>query len=265
MNAYTLFSGSSGNCILLCEGNTRILVDAGCSMKRISAALSCLDLSPSDLSGVIITHEHIDHTKALPQLTKHLSVPVYCQEAVAKELYLSLLEKDSAAASSLAACIRTVETGMEYELGSIVFTPFRTPHDSVDSQGFIIGDRVLGIATDLGHVSGEVRAYLSGCKTVILESNHDLKMLYDGPYPPYLKERVAGERGHLNNEACASFATHLVQMGCESLTLFHLSRDNNTPELALGETERALSELGARRGTDYTLQIAGRCEVTKVL
>ncbi len=265
MTCYTLFSGSSGNCIYLEDKNSRILIDAGGSMRQIREKLQMLSTDLDEIDGIFITHEHSDHTKGLPMIAKHLSIPLYCQREVAKEMYLSLLAKDARQAADLARCIRTVEPGQEYEVGSLCLTPFRTPHDSVDSQGFLVGDRELGIATDLGHVSDSVRQALLGCKKVILESNHDLDMLYDGPYPPYLKERVASDHGHLNNRACAAFCGELLQNGCDSFTLFHLSRENNTPACAKQECLSALNACGATETKDFALQIADRYEVTKVL
>ena len=267
MTCYTLFSGSSGNCIYLEEKNTRILVDAGGSQRQIETALSSLGVSLPDISAIFITHEHMDHTKALPVIAKNYPIPVFCQTEVAKEMYMALMQKNCRKeASCLARNIRTVLPGDEYEVGDLLITPFRTPHDSVASQGFIIGDRLLGIATDLGHISQEVCRYMTGCKNIILEANHDLSMLFDGPYPPYLKERVASDRGHLNNKDCAAFAADLLQAGCENFTLFHLSQENNTPSLALTETESALEmACGARVEKDFLLRAAGRFEVTKVL
>jgi len=182
-------------------------------------------------------------------------------------MYLTLMQKGSRVeASALARNIRTVCPGEEYEVGKLLITPFQTPHDSVDSQGFIIGDRELGIATDLGSVTPEVALYLTGCKNVILESNHDLEMLYNGPYPPYLKERVASGNGHLNNAECAAFAGKLLSAGCENFTLFHLSSENNTPQLALSETESVLSgKMCAVQDCDFRLRVAARHEVTEIL
>ena len=267
MICYTLFSGSSGNCIYLAEKNTHILVDAGGSQRQIETALSSLDVSLSDISAIFITHEHVDHTKALPVIAKNRSIPIYCQTEVAKEMYMALMQKGCRKeAAALARNIRTVLPGDEYEVGDILITPFRTPHDSVASQGFIIGDRLLGIATDLGHISQEVCRYMTGCKNVILEANHDLSMLFDGPYPPYLKERVASDHGHLNNKDCAAFASDLLQAGCEHFTLFHLSQENNTPSLALGETVKELkASCSAAPEKDFLLRVSSRFEVTKVL
>ncbi len=265
MVCYSLFSGSSGNCIYLEKLNTRILVDAGCSLKKITSNLTAIGTELSSIQAILLTHEHLDHIKALPMLLKHFSIPIYCQNEVAKKIYFDMLSSNLDTAKSFARMVRTIVPGEEYEIGDFSVSPFQTPHDSADSEGFVFDDRALGIATDLGHISPEVRKYLSGCRSVILESNHDLRMLYDGGYPPYLKERVAGDRGHLNNEACAHFSAELVQHGCEHLTLFHLSRDNNSPDLAMQEQKTALDGIGARIGSDLTLQTADRHEVTKVL
>ena len=267
MICYSLFSGSSGNCIYLEDGGSRVLIDAGGSMRQIDLALQKIGSSLSEIDAVWVTHEHSDHTKGLAVMAKHLSIPFYCQHKVAKELYMGLMQKGNRVeASALAKNIRTVNTGEEYEVGNLLITPFQTPHDSVDSQGFIVGDRDLGIATDLGHVSAEVSLYLTGCKNIVLESNHDLEMLYNGPYSPYLKERVASQNGHLNNGECAAFAGKLLSAGCENFTLFHLSSDNNTPELALSETESILCEkMGACKDRDFRLRVAKRHEVTRIL
>ncbi len=267
MVCYSLFSGSSGNCIYLEDGGSRILIDVGGSMRQIDLALQKVGTALCEIDAIWITHEHSDHTKGLPVMAKHLSIPVFCQHKVAKEVYLSLMQKGNRTeATALAKNIRTVLPGEEYEVGNLLITPFQTPHDSVDSQGFIIGDRELGIATDLGHVSPDVALYLTGCKNVILESNHDVKMLYDGPYPPYLKERVASDNGHLNNADCAAFAGKLLAAGCENFTLFHLSSENNTPKIALDETLAVLcGKMGAVQDRDFRLQVSRRHEVTRVL
>ena len=266
MTGYSLFSGSSGNCIYLREENTEILIDAGGSMKKIETALQEIGSSLSQISAIFITHEHSDHTRALPTICGKFQIPVYCQKKVAKEIYLELLRKEKKRdAAFLAKCIRTVEPGFEYEIGSILISPFSTPHDSVESQGFVIGEKLLGIATDLGHVTSEVENYLLGCKTVVMESNHDLEMLWNGPYPAYLKERVASDFGHLSNSSCSEFVKKLFLAGCQNFTLFHLSEENNTPETALLENQKALEEVGAALGEEVFLRVAARFEVTKIL
>ena len=209
MVAYSLFSGSSGNCLYVEEGGTKFLIDAGCSMRRIEQSLKQIGSSLSEINGLWITHEHSDHTKALTMICKTYSIPVYCQNEVAKSLYYSALSENALYGAALAKCIRTVSTGEEYELGDILVSPFRTPHDSVHCQGFVLGEGKLGIATDIGHVTSEVRRYLSGCENIVLESNYDWEMLQNGRYPLYLKERIASENGHLSNVDCAAFSAEL--------------------------------------------------------
>ena len=206
MVCYSLFSGSSGNAIYLKRNGTEILVDAGGSIRQIAAALASCGTSIEKISAVFVTHEHVDHTRGIGMLAKRFRLPVFCQTAVAKELYYDALRKDRKdEADALARTIRTVEPGEEYEWGDFVLTPFATPHDSVASEGFLIGDREIGIATDLGCVTAEVRRALTGCRSVILESNYDREMLLGGIYPPHLKARVSSDHGHLDNADCAAF------------------------------------------------------------
>lgn len=265
MIAYSLFSGSSGNCIYVKKEDTEILIDVGGSMKRVETALNEVGSTLSQISAIFLTHEHIDHVQALPVISKRCAIPVYCPEEVARDLYLSHLNRGKTAeAAALAKCIRTVLPGEEYEIGSVLVTPFATPHDSVASFGYILDDRVLGIATDLGEITSEVRGYLLGCQSVILESNYDRKMLFDGPYPLDLKERVASGHGHLCNRDCAAFSKELWKNGCRNFTLYHLSEENNTPEIAREETLAVLRGEG-ECVADSMVRVAKRYEVTKVL
>ena len=267
MTVYSLFSGSSGNCIFIRENNTRVLLDAGGSFKRISEALENIGETPASIDAILLTHEHSDHTMGLEGFLKKREVPVFCLKKVAKEIYLALLAKKGAGngASLLAKWIRTVEPGEEYEWGSVSFTPFSTPHDSMDSCGYVFNGKTLGVATDLGTVTPEVEEALCGCKNVILESNHDTEMLFSGPYPPYLKERVASDHGHLNNRDCASFACRLFCAGCRNLMLFHLSAENNDPELALETTRLALEQIEGFRDSGFSLSAALRRSETRLL
>ena len=265
MECYTLFSGSSGNCIFIRAGETSVLIDAGGNAKRIKDALLSVGGDPDRLNAILITHEHVDHTAALPVLLKGRSIPVFCQEKVARALYMGYQDAGKTRwAADFARCVRTVSPGAEYEAGEVIFSPFKTPHDSVDSEGFVLQEGALAVATDLGHVSDEVRRAMLGCRRAILEANHDLEMLWNGAYPYRLKERVASDFGHLNNFDCAAFLVDLFREGCRDFTLFHLSQDNNTPDLALSAARKALTEAGIDPG-EYGLRAAARYEVTCVL
>ena len=266
MECYSLFSGSSGNCLYLREGSAEILVDAGSNCKHIKDALNGIGTDLASLSAILITHEHVDHVAALPVLLCANPVPVFCQEAVAKEIYYGYQMRDKPKwAQVFAKCVRTVDPEKEYEIGDLVFSPFSAPHDSVDSEGFVFQEGKLGVATDLGHVSASVRRGLLGCENVVLEANHDLEMLWNGSYPYHLKERIASDNGHLCNADSAAFAAELFAAGCKNFTLFHLSQDNNTPPLAMEVYRETLRAAGAEAGKDYALRAASRREVTRIL
>ena len=265
MICFSLFSGSSGNSVFAKEKDTAVLIDAGGSCRRIAKALGCVGSSLSEISAILVTHEHTDHTAALGQLALKTQAPVFCLPKVAKEIYLSFLQKGkSGEAAALARRIRTIEAGSVYETGAIAFEPFSTQHDSVESCGYLLQGKKIGIATDLGCVTPAVREALTGCENVILEANHDLAMLFEGPYPPYLKERIASERGHLNNEDSARFAVELCAAGCRNLMLFHLSAENNLPEKARAAVREALKTSGADLSA-VRLVAAARSEVTRLL
>jgi len=248
----TIASGSSGNCTLVSYESTHILIDAGISLKRTVLALKEVGLEPSDLAGVLITHEHSDHVKGLFTLTKHYNVPVYATHKTAGALISSMPELGDA------LCV--FAPGESFGLGSLEIHSFGTPHDTPESVGYKLcgGLRTLALVTDLGFVPGSVLEAVRGCEAVILEANHDVEMLKNGRYPPFLKKRILGDRGHLSNEAGAQLALSLVQSGTKRLVLAHLSRDNNTPELAFSAVNSHLRNGGAVLGRDFEMSVAPR-------
>ena len=234
MRLVTFASGSTGNCALVSAGG-HILIDAGISLRRIRSHLSLSGLTPEDISGVLITHEHSDHISGLAMLVKYHKIPVYAPDAVAVSLRGSVPGID--------ACLREIVPGEMFSLGDMNIRAFPTPHDVRQSVGYRIeGDAVFGFATDMGHVTEEVVSGLSGADAVVIEANHDTDMLLAGPYPPYLKQRVLSERGHLSNDSSAALALRLAESGTRTIVLGHLSRENNTPSLAVGAVRRALGE-----------------------
>ncbi|MBR6530398.1 MAG: MBL fold metallo-hydrolase [Clostridia bacterium] len=194
MQCVSLFSGSGGNAIFVKRGESKMLVDAGVSFRRLALALQGLGEDICALDGVFFTHEHSDHIGALGMLLKKTSLPFYLDAACAEGAYDTLLTKDPSLAAEFVRRVRTVEAGADYEIGELCLTPFALPHDSAACLGAVFsndnGDKQLGIATDLGEMTTESRRALYGCSAVILESNHDVQMLTDGPYPPYLQERI---------------------------------------------------------------------------
>lgn len=249
MRCISLFSGSSGNALFVAEKNTRILVDAGVSFRRLARALNCLGEEIGALDCVFFTHEHSDHIGALPMLLKKTRLPLYLAAASAEAAYGQLAAKDAALAEEFIRRVRTVAPGEEYEFGEIVCAPFSLPHDSAACLGAVFGnereEKLLGIATDLGEMTREARQALCGCRAVVLESNHDPDMLENGPYPPHLQARIQSRFGHLSNPDSAAALEFLCKSGCERALLFHLSRENNTAELALSAANEALRAAGS--------------------
>ena len=243
MRVHVFASGSGGNCLLLEDQDTKVLIDAGISKRRVDAALKSLGCTMGDISGVLITHEHSDHISGLETLVKGREIPVYAPHTVAARL--------CGMKPDLEDSIHNIPVGAAFAIGSLGVTAFHTSHDTDESVGYRIeGEGVYAHATDTGCVTDEMRAALLGADTVLLESNHDEEMLRCGPYPFYLKRRILSDRGHLSNAACAAFARELAGSGTRQIILGHLSRENNTPAKAMAETGRALL------GTDTALYCA---------
>lgn len=222
----TLASSSGGNCILVRSGGTNLLLDAGISCRKITQRLKECGLTPGDLTGILVTHEHMDHVAGLSVLLRRRHIPVYASEGTCNAL--AFRQPD------VAAHLMVASAGSYFELGGVTITSFPTSHDAAQSVGYRVSDGThsAAVVTDLGEVTDYVEQVVSGSELVLLESNHDVGMVRNGPYPRHLQERILGRRGHLCNEAAADFALRLAQRGTNRFVLSHLSRDNNTPELA---------------------------------
>lgn len=252
-----LFSGSSGNCSLvknnICAGGGALLVDAGVSCRSILAALDQADILPRQLSGILVTHEHIDHIKGLAVLTRRFKIPVYASVEVLEYL------QDG---NYISPECPMYEISSPMEIGGMLVTPFDTPHDSVHSLGFRIDTAEgisIGIATDLGAVTDQVKAGLTGCDLAVLESNYDNSMLACSSYPYYLKRRIQSKQGHLDNLDCAEELAELIRQGTKRFILCHLSKENNFPELALQTVYGRMAQEGISAG-DFELLAARRSE-----
>ena len=231
MEFYTLASGSSGNCTLVCAGNSLLLIDAGISCRRIEQSLKALGLALGDLSAVFITHEHADHVGGLATLTKKCTAPVYVTRGVSHVLTCPVV---------------AFTAGDALELSDCTVRSFSISHDAIDPVGYRIDapDGSLGFLTDTGFVTDAAREALLGVDALLLEANHDIAALQNGPYPYFLKRRVLSSEGHLSNDAAAEFALCAVRSGTRDILLAHLSKENNTPELAEYAVARALQSAG---------------------
>lgn len=244
MTVTTLASGSSGNCILISHGDTHLLVDVGISCRRIKTALASLGLSCSDLSGILITHEHSDHISGLATLFKQYHLNVWCSEGTGRQLVYRI--------AFLGEVLHTFRPGESFTIGGLTVQAFATCHDAAESVGYTFTDGIhkLAVATDLGLVTGVVEQAICGCDVLLVEANHDPHMLMDGPYPYHLKQRILGAHGHLSNSDCAGLA---AKSGAKTVILAHLSAENNTPSLALNAVREAV-------GRDVCVEVAPRCE-----
>lgn len=234
MRIVTFASGSTGNCCLVSDGGVNVLIDAGISARRIVQGLGVLGLAPQDVCGVLITHEHSDHISGLPVLVKRTGMRIFAPSELCEVLKRVKPE--------LSESIDYIPPDGGLCVGDVRITAFPTPHDASASFGYRIeGSEVFAFATDTGHISDELLEGLQGADTVVIEANHDKVMLKNGPYPPFLKQRVLSKHGHLSNDDCAKLACLLADSGTRQIILGHLSQQNNTPEAAETAVAEALS------------------------
>jgi phosphoribosyl 1,2-cyclic phosphodiesterase len=228
----SLGSGSSGNATLLERGATRVMMDCGFNLGETKARLERLGLSPSDLTAVVVTHEHDDHLGGVPRFAKRYAIPVYLTRGTAQwlpeDFPLSL--------------VRIIDSHSPFAIGDLLVEPFPVPHDAREPVQYVFGDGAsrVGVVTDLGCTTAHVEEKLSSCDALVLECNHDLDMLMTGPYPVSLKHRVSGRFGHLSNRDSGALLANLDCSRLKHLIAAHLSRQNNTPALAVAALAKAL-------------------------
>ncbi len=227
----SLFSSSKGNCTYVFSDTTKILIDVGISSKRLTERLIKDNIKPEEIQAILITHEHSDHTKGIRVFSKKFNVPVFASEKTWGTL-VSLEIPDSLK--------HTFIVGTSFKIGDICINPFSIPHDAIDPCGFSMtsGKNKVTVATDMGHLTGELLYNFEKSDSILLEANHDVAMLRSGNYPYFLKERVIGNFGHLSNSLSAEAVEYLIKKGTKKFILAHLSEENNIPELAL-ETVRS--------------------------
>lgn len=218
-----LASGSKGNATLISDGETCILQDAGVSRKRLDERLHQLGVTPANIAGILITHEHTDHVRGLAQFARHAGVPVYATTATAQALDLN---GD--------ARVITFHPGDILTFGNISVQSYSVSHDAVDPVNYTYMSAAgakLGFATDLGHPCKLTHARLAGSNALIVESNYCPDMLRRGPYPPFLQQRIRGRQGHLSNEDALSLLESLRHDKLRLAVLVHVSEHNNHPDL----------------------------------
>lgn len=259
--ACQLFSGSSGNSIYISSRQTKFLVDAGVSAKRICTALSNIGEAGEDITAIFITHEHSDHINGIRVLASKYSIPVFAHKAVIESMLASGAINDK---------VNINEISDNMEIGGIEVVPFELSHDSAACVGYRFNtpdSRSISVCTDTGFVTDAAKKTITSSDMVFLESNHETSMLMNGGYPYYLKKRISSDCGHLSNTACSEFAVDLLKNGTTRLVLSHLSRENNHPDIARQTTVSALSQADFAENRDYRLKVSApeNCERPIVL
>lgn len=252
----SLGSGSKGNSVLIDNGKTRLLIDAGMTAKALQTKLSEIDLNLAEIDGILITHEHNDHIKGLQVVSKR--VPVYAHDytmdAITKKCDILLKNQ-------MTFCNDT------FSIGTLDITTFQVSHDATYPLGFSISDSNSKItyATDLGCASKNFLRIAKGSDIVVIESNHDVDMLMNGSYPGFLKRRVLSNKGHLSNLACAAIVNEIAESGTRKFLLSHLSEKNNLPELAYWTNANYLKHKGATLGKDIKLIVADQKNISGLI
>ena len=237
-----LYSGSKGNSVFIEAGGAKILIDAGRSARALCSALKEIGVDIDEIDAIFITHEHNDHTSALQTLSHKHNIPMHLTLRSA-QIFNGLCDE------KLCLCLSLHDKNdFRVQIKDLTVEAFPTPHDSRASVGYKLtykdGDEEVSIAyaTDTGYVSEPMLKNMLGAKYAVIESNHDLDMLRDGPYPFDLKARIASPHGHLSNVDCATLATHLALAGASHIMLAHLSEENNLPDLAFSEVRGAVAD-----------------------
>lgn len=246
----SLFSGSTGNCIYVENKDVAILIDAGVSAKKITEALKEHDFDINKIKGVFVTHEHDDHISGVRVFCSKNNIPVFSTVGT----YEGMCEKGAVNSKVETSIVSDITDMKDIGVGF-----FHTSHDTKESCGYVLdlGDKKIAVCTDLGIVTDEVHNALLGCDTVLIESNHDVKMLQNNEmYPFPLKRRIMSECGHLSNNACAQEIKLLLENGSTKFILAHLSRENNLPFLARETTKSMLEMCGHKETRDFLLSVA---------
>lgn len=247
----TLSSSSKGNCVLIIGEQTNMLIDAGINLKTLIEKLKLLNVEPGSIKAILSTHEHSDHSKSVGGFMRKFGSFLYCH-ADGKH---AMLEKIGNVDEK--KIITFFDS--EFSIGEFKIKSFKLPHDAASCVGFqiTVGANKFAYATDLGFASEETVNHLKNCKLVILESNHDEKMVVNNVnYSPQLKSRILSRHGHLSNMSCAKVVCTLAENNVKQVVLAHLSPENNTPELCYNTVCEYLFAMGITPGVNIKIDVA---------
>lgn len=259
LNFCSLYSGSSGNSLFVETKNTKILVDAGVSCKRIENALQDININPASIDGILVTHEHIDHVQGLGTLSKKYDLPVFVNQETLDSMPK---QKDKIADKN----IKKFKVSDTFEIGDLRINSFSIPHDAANPCGFNIlkDNKKISIATDIGHMTNNIIKNLEESLFIMLEANYDPEVLRCSSYPFSLKTRIAGPTGHLPNEMAGKTISYLLKSGLKQAMIGHLSKESNFPELAY---QTVLDELISNNYDEksFSLSVASRDVHSKLI
>ncbi len=262
MELCSIASGSSGNCIYAGSDECHLLVDVGVSGKRIDAGLNEIGLATSEIDCILITHEHADHIKSLGVISRKYGLPIYATQGT-----VDALLRDPSVGEMDRSLFRVIRAEVPFKVGDMTITPITKSHDAAEPVAYIMrsGLKSMAVVTDLGMYDDETVGKLQGLDVLLLEANHDVRMLQAGRYPYYLKQRILGDKGHLSNELCGQLLGQLLHDRFQRVILGHLSRENNYPQLARESVKMEIT-MGDNpyKGSDFPVDIAGRDEMSEL-
>lgn len=263
MRLCSIASGSSGNCIYVGNDKTHLLIDAGISKKRIESGLHTLDVKGEEITGILITHEHVDHIQGLGVFSRKYEVPIYGTRGT-----IEGIKKCGNLGKMPEGLLHEIHTDEDYVLGDITVHPFKISHDANEPSGYRMNSdsKTVAVATDLGKYDEYIVNNLKHLNGIVLEANHDIHMLEVGPYPYPLKRRVMGDKGHLSNELSGRLLCDILHEDLKCVILGHLSKENNYEELAY-ETVKLEITMGDNpyKGEDIPIMVAKRDTVSKIV
>lgn len=249
-------SGSSGNCYMLISDSGTLMIDSGVGFRTIKKYMSDYGISSSSISGILITHDHADHVKSVGAISDEFNLPVYATDAVHRGITSNYCVRKKVNPANK----KTITPNETFSVGDFRITPFNVPHDSCGNVGYRIeiDSKTFCLMTDIGHITDDIRKNITLANYLVIEANHSEDMLAKGVYPQYLKDRVAGDNGHLSNTTCARTLSECASERLKHVWLCHLSAENNHPELVRKTMEEELSKGKFRIGEDFEVDILKR-------
>ncbi len=250
MKLCSIASGSSGNCIFIGTENTNLLVDVGISGKRIEQGLASIEIDASNMHGILITHEHIDHINGLGVMARRYHLPIYSTAET-----INAIMHTKSVGRIPEELLQIIEPDCSFQIGDIRINPFSILHDASNPVAYTFekDETKIGIATDLGTYNDYIINHLKKCSAILIEANHDIHMLQVGSYPYVLKKRILGDRGHLSNDNCGRLLCEIFHEGLKHISLGHLSKENNYPDLAYETVKYELQQ--------YNQEILKQCNL----